>query len=472
LKRTRVTLHVDFVRWADQINAQRGRELEFEEILGYHLEQAHKYLAELAPLDQEGWAIGKDGAARLASAGRRAFSRGDVRAAGNLLRRAIALLPPTDPERLPLLPELGEVLLELGEMSESRAVVDEALVGARIAGNREVEASARLARILIRLHSGEPGSWSGEALETTTALIPFLEQQGAHAELAKAWRLVALVQQNAGQLRRAGETIARVIEHARLAGDERLVARSALGLTLNAVYGPTPVVQAIEQCEALIGSDLADRQVQNLIICKIAELHAMNGDYETARRSARSAGSVLRDLGHGVRAASSSIDSAAIEMLAGDPVAAEWEMRAAFEMLARMGETYFLSTIAAMLARAVHTQGRDEEAMTLTETAERSAAEDDIDSQAQWRCVRALILARRGSCEEAEALVRRAINLASKTEALSLKASTLMDLATVLSFTERTEEARVAANDAIAIFAAKGDMSSVERAEEFLKRLK
>ena len=69
LKRARATLHVDFVRWADQVNAERGRALEFEAILGYHLEQAHNYLAELGPLDEKGREIGADAARRLASAG-------------------------------------------------------------------------------------------------------------------------------------------------------------------------------------------------------------------------------------------------------------------------------------------------------------------------------------------------------------------------------------------------------------------
>ena len=68
---------------------------------------------------------------RLASAGRRAFARGDANAAGNLLRRAVTLLQKDDPRRLPMLPELGEVLLELGEFKEARTVVDEALETAR-----------------------------------------------------------------------------------------------------------------------------------------------------------------------------------------------------------------------------------------------------------------------------------------------------------------------------------------------------
>jgi predicted ATPase len=200
LKRARAALHVDFVRWADQVNAERRRGLEFEAILGHHLEQAHHYLAELGPLDQKGREIGADAARRLASAGRRAFAHGDVHAASNLLRRAVALLPKDAEQRLALLPELGEVLLELGLFAESRTVVDAALAGAKTAGNRRVEASALLARMLVRLHSGESGSWSDEALHLTTNVIPLLEQQEAHAELGKAWRLATMVQQIAGHL--------------------------------------------------------------------------------------------------------------------------------------------------------------------------------------------------------------------------------------------------------------------------------
>ena len=47
LKRTRADLHERFVDWAEPINRERGRELEFEEILGYHLEQAYRYRVEL-----------------------------------------------------------------------------------------------------------------------------------------------------------------------------------------------------------------------------------------------------------------------------------------------------------------------------------------------------------------------------------------------------------------------------------------
>ena len=90
----------------------------------------------------------------------------------------------------------------------------------------------------------------------------------------------------------------------------------------------------------------------------------------TSRRrgcNAKSARAVLRDLGQAVRAASSSLDVAIVELLAGDPAAAEREIRPDCEMLQGMGETYFLSSMAITLARAVLAQGRDEEALTWIE---------------------------------------------------------------------------------------------------------
>ena len=120
LKRARATLHVDFVRWADQVNAERGRGLEFEEILGYHLEQAQRYLGELGPLDEKAHEIGRDARA-AARVGRAALVRARRHARGREpappRRRAARR---GDPLRLPLLPEHAEVLLELGKFEEAK----------------------------------------------------------------------------------------------------------------------------------------------------------------------------------------------------------------------------------------------------------------------------------------------------------------------------------------------------------------
>ena len=260
---------------------------------------------------------------------------------------------------------------------------------------------------------------------------------------------LALTKQVAGALGPAGEAIVKVVAHARAAGDERLVARSALGLAFNALYGPTPVQQALKQCEDFVNGELRDRQVQGLIMCKLAQLRAMNGEFGNARSMYYRARSMLNDLGYSVRAAQSSFDIANIELLAGDSVAAERELRVDYESLVQKGATYFLSSMAAILARAVRDQGRDQEALELTRTAEAAATDDDVDAQVQWRCSRAPILARAGDTSGAEALVRAALERARQTEMPSLHAFALAEFAGVLHLVGRDEEACAALAEAI-----------------------
>ncbi len=102
LKRARATLHEQFVDWAERVNAERGRGAEFEEILGYHLEQAVRYRGELGPLDEHGRELGQRAATKLSSAGMRALDRSDMPAAASLLGRSVELLEPRDPIRLEL----------------------------------------------------------------------------------------------------------------------------------------------------------------------------------------------------------------------------------------------------------------------------------------------------------------------------------------------------------------------------------
>src|SRR4029079_13105197 len=98
--------------------------VEFEEILGYHLEQAYHYFRELGPLDAHGVDVGRDAGRRLTNAGRRAFARGDMHAAANLFGRAVSVLPADDGDRLALLPELAENFLQRGRVDEARAPPD------------------------------------------------------------------------------------------------------------------------------------------------------------------------------------------------------------------------------------------------------------------------------------------------------------------------------------------------------------
>ena len=100
----------------------------------------------------------------------------------------------------------------------------------------------------------------------------------------------------------------------------------------------------------------------------MAQLRAMNGDFDEGARPVPTRPALLRDLGQGVTAASTGLDLRRVELLAGDLANAEREVKADYELLVQMGETYFLSTMAALLARVVREQGRDDEALALSKS--------------------------------------------------------------------------------------------------------
>src|SRR5206468_9573109 len=119
---------------------------EYEEIVGYHLEQAHRYLTELGPADAKARALAEEAAERLASAGRRAYDREDVTAAVELLDRSASLLDQDAPGRFDVLLPLGSALTQGGELERADAVLTEAGEAARRQGDPHPELRARVER--------------------------------------------------------------------------------------------------------------------------------------------------------------------------------------------------------------------------------------------------------------------------------------------------------------------------------------
>jgi ATP/maltotriose-dependent transcriptional regulator MalT len=235
--------------------------------------------------------------------------------------------------------------------------------------------------------------------------------------------------------------------------------------------GATPVLEGIARCERIIAEVSNDRQVQGIVMCITAQLRALNGEFDLARSLYRRGRALLQELGHGVIAAQTGVDLARVELLAGDLATAERELRDDYDYLAKTGESYLLSTVAAVLARVVREQGRDEEALALSKAAERAASADDVDAQVQWRSVRAPILARQKDFSEAEALARSAVELARRAEVPLLLAETHFDLAAVLEFAGRGVEAREEYLNAALVWSTKGDLVSAARAHASAQRV-
>ena len=462
LKRERVLLHERFVEWAERVNRERGRETEFEEILGYHLEQAYRYRGELGPIDDEGRATGERAAVKLASAGRRALARGDMPAAASLLRRSVALLPRAAPFRIELLVDLGEALLQQGAFEASVAVLDEAGAIATEIGDERLGARVALLRVAVEQFTARGGS-AARALDEAQRAIEVLEPTGDDAGLARAWRLRMNTQLTLGHLVDASAAADRVIEHANRAGDQRLASRSAPAIGYILVHGPTPVSEAIRRCEELLAGVSGDRKVEAVILSALAQLRAMEGAFEVARDLYRRGQQTLAELGGGMDANSTSIDSSRVELLAGAIPAAKSELLRDYEALAAIDESYYRSTVAALLAQVSWLEGSLDEALRYSEIAEELADADDVLSQVPWRAARAKVLTARGRADDAVELARSAVTLAAATADLGLHAEALIELGTVLELVGRGDESGPPIREALSLFEQKGDVVSAER---------
>jgi class 3 adenylate cyclase/tetratricopeptide (TPR) repeat protein len=461
LKRARAILHERFVGWADRVNQDRDRALEFEEILGYHLEQAHKNLDELGPLDEHGLELGRRAAQRLSSAGGRAFARGDMPSAANLLRRAAVLLPERDPSRLELIPDLGEALLEVGEFPWAEVFLEEA-IDARHEGGGLVPALAELLLLRLKAQAGSSERWSERLVEEASRTLEQSGQEGDDAMVATIWRLLAVAHGTACRYALATGAAERAMEHARRAKDRRQVRLAATHYAVAALHGPTPVPVAIQRCEEITSEVQGDRRTQGVVTSILAVLLAMRAEFDRARHLSKEAQALLADLGPTVVGASTSLEAAWVERLAGDLAAAEQELRRDYESLTDLGERYFLSTVAGELARILYAQGHPDEADRMSCQAQQLADADDIASQTLWRTIQAKVLALKGNCDAALILLGEAVDLLKPTDAVLVQAETLVDLAEVLRRAGQGEDADEVMEDAIALFEVKGNVVAAE----------
>jgi tetratricopeptide (TPR) repeat protein len=465
----RARLHERHAAWLER--KVRDRAGEYDEILGYHLEQACRYLAERGPLDEHGLELGAHGASLLAAAARRASGLGDARASANLLGRATALLSDTDEKRLELLADQGLVLVQSGEFDSAAGVLRAAIDGAAKCGNARVEATAKLTVLMLRLSSGEADEWSEEAKGELEHAIAVFERAGDHAGLAKAYRLLGWAHGTVYHFGEVETAVLRGMEHARLAGDLREERANATTYAMAGVFGPTPVAEALARCEQVLEVISGNLSQEAVVTSVLAVLGAMSGDFDRARSSARRAREMLERLGEGSVLTAVPAFLARSDLLMGEVDVAERDLRREYERLEKLGERYYLSSVSALLAEALYVQGRLEEAGTLTSTAASLAGADDVEAQILWRCVRTQVLAQQGDVEGAKTLAREAVGLARATDSQFALGSALAVLAEVPLSDGRSGEAEAALQEAIELFELKGSSVSATRARAALEDL-
>jgi predicted ATPase len=452
-KNARADLHERFAAWLELTAADRLR--EFEEIVGYHLEQAFQYRIALGPRDALVASLAARASERLEAAGRRALVRSDLPAAISLLERVSRLLPIGDPQRIALLAELSGALIESGRLDHAGRVLDEA-EGLTAAADQRLKAHVLVQRQFLRLLHGEEGGLEAAARAAAT-VIPVFESLGDDLGLCRARRLEALLFFNAARGEAAAAAWERAAAHAQRAGDRHAYYESLTWRASALWFGPTPAAEAIHQCEAMRAEVRESPESEAAILRQLACLNAIDGRFAIARELIAASNATYADLGLTLYVASSEHE-AVVELVAGNPTAAERSARAAYRALEEMGERAFRSTMAASLAIVILEQGRDEEAEDFAKLSAELAASGDLLTQIRWRRVRARVLARRAEIQSAEALAREALAIAEATDFVNDRADALVDLSHVLEASRRCDDAVAAASEALHLYELKGNV--------------
>jgi tetratricopeptide (TPR) repeat protein len=275
--------------------------------------------------------------------------------------------------------------------------------------------------------------------------------------------MVAYTHSIAGQYDAAASAALRTAEYASSAGDARLVGRGASGYASMGLRGRAATSDLIAQCEKLLREITGDRKAEAIISGSLAQLHAMRSDFAKGRDSYRHFQDVLTDLGAGVNARSTSIESSRVEVLAGDLDAAERELRRDDASLAAIGERYFRSTVAGLLADVLFAKGQLAEADSYSSLCQEIADEDDALSQVLWRSVRAKLEARGGRFDRARALMQEAVDRAGTTDDIDLQADTQISLADVAGLSGAEDDSRNAVERALRLYERKENLTMAER---------
>jgi class 3 adenylate cyclase len=449
-KAIRADLHVRFADWLDE----HGQALvERDEIVGYHLEQAGRYLAELG---QPNPAVADRAATRLAAAGNRAIDRQDYRAGAALLDRAAELVRPYRTD-VPL--EL-ESAWARGELDVHAAIeMAEALTErAEAAVDHSGATLARAMALLGRNYAGEPDA-TDEVIAICRAALPLEEERDDPRRLALLWEMLASAADFHQRHDDKVEALLQALGYQRRAG----YSRSATELEWSLIIGPRPADDAMRMMD-----ELADWRPPGSQDGVRAALLAMLGRFDEAWPLAEARSSHLREVtGDTSRDAYEYL--AVIATMEGDRERACRYVAEAIKLIAHVPIP--AATAKSRLARELCYLGRFDEAERLLEEA-RAVPPPGSGVRVMAAAAEALLLAHRGELAQAETLARTAVATAeTKTDTVWWQAFTHEDLATVLQRAERIDEARQALERSLAIWEQKGCLPCAERVREQIQSL-
>jgi class 3 adenylate cyclase len=423
-KEQRADLHARFAAWLEAIAGKR--QLEYEEVMAYHLEQSHRYRSELGLTDELTRSLAARAAALLRSSGLRALSRHDPPAAANLLSRAVALLD-DEHDRGELRMHLAGLVVVEGDFSRGEAIYDEVRATARRAGDDLLEMRAELEWLGWR-QMIDPSADEADLLRLADRVEARAGQLGEKSGIIAAQ--LARAQASHMRCRWMDDLAAveRALELLKPEDNPRLWFDSTAELCSALRSGPVPAAEAIERIDnANWGSGMGGNEARAFFA---SGLFAMLGRFEEARELAAASREYLQERGMRLRVGGTA-EAAIIEDLAGNLEGADRTYAEGIEILGPMGETGVLSTLAAMRAMVLYRLGRREETEEAIRLAQQTGAPTDIATNVYWRLPAAQLAADDGRLADAERLIGEAVERIEPTDFLEARGATFGALAHV-----------------------------------------
>jgi hypothetical protein len=457
-KRLRARLHERFADWLERAAADRLQEVE--EILGYHLEQAHRYLAELGPVEP---GVAARAARHLAAAGRRAAERGEAPAAAGLLGRASDLLERDDAARLEILLDRSIALAKAGEMAAVEPGLVEVEREAGRLGRPALGVRAAVEREFARLFAADLGveieAFAARA-ETAAEELALLQDPGGSA---RALALATAAWTQAGRLARAERAGRRALELMPAAGGDRDRADVLEWLSLALYDSPIP-----PSAYADIAAEVERRSRSSRSFAWFSPLfeavsRGPHGELGLARARVAEGKRVASELGLHVNAACTSMQLAHAELLGGELLESERELRAAVPVLEGFGALNPLASVAAYLGLVVQARGDSEEAERWLERARELASPEDAEVEIFVPASRARAAAARGDAEAAVAFGLQALAATAGVERVLLRTEALTAYADALECAGRAGEARAYLGEALELYERKQYTVAAER---------
>jgi class 3 adenylate cyclase/tetratricopeptide (TPR) repeat protein len=452
-KALRAELHERFADWLEGVGEARVE--EFEEILAYHLERAHRLLEELGPLDEAGRELGLRAAGHYSASAHRASDRSDDRAAATLFRHAADLLPEGHPDRPRALYDVGRASLRGLDPPVAFAALDEAVVAAAASGQRSIEWMARIDRGFVQMMV-DPIGFTSDDLRAEVAAAKSELEAGDDEALAVVWMGLVQVEWMPCRYDAAREAAIHAVDHARRSGDRSLLMDAMTIKLATELLGSTSPVEGRPLLDAAFAELGREGAIGHVALVHEACLDAMTGDFDRARELIRESVVFAERFGSEFWVTASYEFGGEIELMAVDAEAAERSFRKEYEIHQRLGDEGHASTAAAYLAFALCRLGRFDEAEELATIARTIGAEDDLATQASARSAQALVRSARGDHEEARRLAREAVDMWAGAQSPWFHGGAWMTLAEVARAAGLPEEAAEAARGALAEYERKG----------------